>query len=205
MSRCGYDKAETSPFMLIREAQLLASNQTPNCLLEYCKRTGLQPWQLLEEAVYQFFRTVLMLNTYRMGAHTLFKHEPEGLVLSPQSNPPVALLYECKARKDGYKVDSDDELRYCDYIRTKRREVRAKHNLELSHFCIIAPSFSGDIEKRIRRIEQEGVVVSFVTASLLPAVAEHVDTLTWADIQLVSLGNLFPRGLLDTAHIQSAF
>jgi|SRR5450759_773230 len=205
MSSGQYDKAETSPFMLIREIETLAKNEVPACLDEYCRRTGLKPWQLLEEAAYQFFRTVLMLNTHRMGAEALFEHEPEGLVLSAQSNPPLALLYECKARKDGYKVESDEGLRYCDYIRDKRKVVRVRHSLELTHFCIIAPSFGGDTEARIQHIEQEGVVVSFVPAELLSAVAAHADGLTWADVQLVNLAKLFPRGVLGTNHIEAAF
>lgn len=203
MNKRAVDYAEASPYMLLREISTLAGNQIPKSLQSYCDKTGLAAWELLEEAVFYFFRQLLMLETRRFGSASLFEHEPEGLAFSTRTEPQFALMYECKARTDPYRMTSDDVLRYCDYIRRKRHEVRVRHHLELTRFLIVAPSFVGDIDERVRTIENEGVVVSLVPAKALELACSCIREMDFADIQLLEVNRCFARGLLAETHLTS--
>ncbi len=205
MSRVPVDYSDVSPYMILREISALAENRIPSCLEGYCRKTGLAAWELLEEAVFYFFRQVLMLETLRFGARTLFEHEPEGLAFSTRTQPPFALMYECKSRVDPYRMTSDDVLRYCDYIRRKRHETRIRHHLELTRFLIVAPSFAGGLDERLRTIENEGIVVSLVPAALLGRACSCVREMEYSDIQLLEVDRCFARGLLTDEHVADFF
>ena len=141
----------------------------------------------------------------RLGGMTLFQHEPEGVVLAARSHRPFAILYECKSRRDTYRMSSDDTLRYCDYIRRKKHEVRIRYNLELTRFVIVAPSFAGNLDHRIAQIEGEGVVVSFVPSEMIVAASDCLQRMEFTDIQLLDLEKMFVRGVVAEPHIQAAF
>ena len=187
--------------MIIREISTIAQNRIPTCLRAFCDKTGLDAWELLEEAAFYFFRQVLMLETRRLGANVLFTHEPEGLVFSTHTNPKFALMYECKARTEPYRMSSDDVLRYRDYIRNAHLETQVRDHLDLTHFVIVAPRFAGDIEERLHMLENEGIVVSLLPAALLASAYSCVKDMEYADIRLLKINQLFARGVLAADHV----
>ena len=144
--------------------------------------------------MFYFFRQVLMLETIRLGADCLFKHEPEGIVLVNRDPEPFALMYECKARSAGYVMSSDDLLRYKDYIKHKRHQIKEKYHLNLSHFVIVSSCHRGDTAARIARIERDGVVPCFVCAEYMRLAYVMARVVEFPELQLLRLRDLFPRG-----------
>lgn len=199
------DYAELSPYALLRDLPQLAANTVPTNLRQYCTVSGLKAWQLLEEAVFYFFRQVLMLDTLRMGAESLFKHEPEGIVLVNRTSDPFALMYECKSRKKPYVMSSDDVLRYRDYIRRKKTEVKERQHLDLSHFIIVAGGFGGNTQCRLSQLEAEGVIVCLVPADCIHRAYLLVRGLDYPDIVLLDHRKLFVRGLLCRESLARCF
>jgi len=197
------DYETLSPYLLLRTLPELASNQVPENVRRACGQTPLEAWRLLEEGVFFFFRTILMLETVRLGANSLFEREPEGIVLIDRDPDPFALIYECKARRNGYAMSSDDTLRYRNYIKKKRQEVRARYHLRLTHFLIVSSSFGGDIGGRVTEIGYDGTNLCLIPAAHLTMVCNMVRPLPVSEIQLLELHQLFDRGLVTEEHVVS--
>jgi hypothetical protein len=197
------DYETLSPYLLLRTLPELASNRVPEGVRAACGDTPLEAWQLLEEGVFFFFRQVLMLHTIRLGGNCLFEREPEGIVLVNREHNPFAFIYECKARGNGYRLSSDDTLRYREYTKKKRQEIRAKYNLPLTHFLIVSSSFSGDIEERVDEIGFDGTVLCLVPAIHVTVISDRLKTLPFPEIQLLQLHRLFRRGVLAEQRITS--
>lgn len=202
---CAPDYAELSPYALLRDLPALAKNRVPPNLVPYCKASGLAAWQLLEEAVFYFFRQVLMLETIRLGADSLFKHEPEGIVLVNRDPEPFALMYECKARARSYLMSSDDILRYKDYIKRKKSEVKERHHLALTQFIVVSSGFRGDLNKRVSKIESEGVTPCFASAEYMRLAYVMIRSLDFPDLRLLDLRSLFPRGVAKLTDMRRCF
>lgn len=199
------DYEDVSPYLLLRELPEIASNKIPTCMETYCERSGLKPWELLEESVFYFFRQILMLETVRMGAQSLFRHEPEGVALINRDPHPFAIMYECKARTDPYIMSSDDVLRYKDYIRRQRREIKERQHLDLTHFVIVSSDFASNVNDRLHDIESEGVVTCMIPAKQLRIACNIIRDLEFSDIQLFDLRQLFRRGVVNTQVLQRCF
>ena len=191
-SRRKAEYAEISPYLLLRETPALAQNRIPKSLSAYCRASGMRAWELLEEAVFFFFRQVLMLETKRMGDQSLFVQEPEGLVIVSRDPQPFGLLYECKARKSPYKMSADDALRYREYFKKQRHRLRHKDHVELTHFVIVAPEFRGDLNVKLDQLHNNGLIVSLISAPLLEKAARLILDLDVPDIHLLDLRRLFP-------------
>jgi hypothetical protein len=198
------DYETVSPYAFLRSLPTIASNKIPADLQRYCQVAGFEPWNLLEEAVYFFFRHIFMLHTIKLGANTLFKHEPEGIVLWDRCGERNAFLYECKARENGYKITLDDLLRYKDYIRVKKHEIRVRHHMPLTHLLVISSEFHGDIQSRLKEIDMEGVIFCLITAECLKLLYERSRDMEFENLHLLSLARMFCRGQLCEAHIQKA-
>lgn len=181
----------------------MARNVVPEDIVRACGDSPLPAWRLLEEGVYFFFRTILMLETIRLGGDCLFQRQPEGVVLAGRHPNPCALLYECKARAKPYRISSDDVLRYTSYIRAKRTEVQFKYHLHLSHFIIVSSGFSGDVGRRVEEIGADGTVVSLLPARELADFSEVAQQLPFPDLHLLDLRQLFCRGVVSGDHLRS--
>ncbi len=199
------DYAEVSPYMLLREVPQLALNEIPECLAGYCAASGMKAWELLEVAVFFFFRQLLMLDTVRLGNEALFQHDPEGVVIVNSDPYPFAMIYECKSRSELYKMTADDILRYRDYIRLQRYRIKERKNCELTHFLIVSSGFRGDIELRLKTIDGEGVVMSLVPAQILGMACQILGELEYPDIRLLNLRELFVRGVVDLSCLGNCF
>jgi len=169
----------------------IARQEIPEEMKEYTRKQGLEPWQVFEDAVFSIFHYCFNYTTQKLGEECLFKHEPEGIVVTSEIHR-FALLYECKSAKKSYFMESDHELRYKDYIKNKIERIRILNGAPLEYFLIIAPEFSGDIAERRERIFRDTKVLTiFMPASEMSALA------TWAcklpsDIKrLIDLGSIF--------------
>lgn len=131
-----------------------------------------------------------------LGKEKLFQHEPEGIVLEENCHEPGAVLYECKTRAAGYKMTSDDVLRYKDYIRRKRVIVETLYKLPLRHFVIIAGSFHGNVAIRVKEIEKEGVALSLLSAHDLTYLLNSAREMTRERVALIGLRSIFSSGVV---------
>lgn len=202
--RLAVDYETISPYSFLKSLPEIARNTVPHELREYCKLTGFEAWNLLEEGVFYFFRHIFMLHTIKLGSDTLFKHEPEGIVLWDRCGGQNAFLYECKSRADGYVISSDDLLRYRDYIKLKKHYIKFKHHLPLTHFLIVSSEFKGDIELRLKEIDLEGVILSLISADCLKLLYEEAKALEFDGLHLLDLSRLFCRGQLCEADVSKA-
>ncbi len=109
------------------------------------------------------------------------------------------MLYECKAQRAGYRMSSDDELRYRNYMAEKRHEVQTLRNVPVSHFIIVAASFHGETEQRLRNLETEGIVVTLAPAAVLTDLYELLlEEFDKPERRLVDERNLFTSGELTS-------
>lgn len=194
---------ELSPYLLLRTLKQLAQNQIPVEIQAITGRNTTKAWELLEEGTYFFFRQILMLETIRLGANSLFKHEPEGIVLVDRGPSPFALMYECKARSKGYRMSSDDTLRYKDYIKRKKHEIKVKYHLPLTHFLIISSDFTGDVDRRLKTLSHDGTVVCLCSATLMTSLYKAIALLTYPGIKLIEVDSLFGHGVFNQKNIKS--
>jgi hypothetical protein len=192
-----------SPFMILRFLPSLAYGKVEQKIAVACGLSTPPAWQLFEEGVFLFFRTILMLNTIKLGNACLFKADPEGIVLVNRGSSPFSLIYECKSRSAGYKMSSNDVLRYKKYIRDKRYEIQVKHNLNLTHFVIISSDFKGDFSSKIEDIETEGTVVSLCRAQLLTDSYNTFRELDVPALLLFDIRKLFCRGYISDEHVKA--
>ncbi len=113
------------------------------------------PWDALEDLVVLVLSTGLQLTTRREGHAKRFQHLPEGYFLVGTRND-IAAMFDCKGSESGYYVMSkNDELRFEDYIRTRKDEIQTLEHADLRHFVIFANEFGGDLELRERAILKE--------------------------------------------------
>ncbi len=156
-----------SPFRLADFLPLLAKQGIPSGFKETMSDLKLESWQVFEDAVYSVFDQVFGYTVDKLGKEVLFQREPEGVVLVTEPER-FSFIYECKSSSTMYKMISDHELRYKDYINKKKVEVRHLHNLDLMYFVVFSSGFKGDLEKRIKSIRREtGVQLIFFPASAL--------------------------------------
>ncbi len=198
------DYESISPYAFLKSMPDIAHNKVPEDLHRYCQVAGFQPWNLLEEASFFFFRHIFMLHTIKLGVKTLFKREPEGIVLWDRCGDKHGFLYECKAREDGYRMTSDDLLRYKDYIRIKKHEISVKHHMPLTHFLIISSAFHGDVESRLKETDLEGIILCLVTADCMKLLYEKAKMLDFDDLHLLNLSRIFCQGQLSETDIRKA-
>lgn len=197
------DYETISPYAFVKAIPVCAQNKIPTELSQYCSTANHKAWDILEEGVFFLFRQVFMLPTKKLGYNALFKHEPEGIVLWDRCGTKNAFLYECKARKAGYKISSDDVLRYKDYVAAKKHLVSVKYHLPLSHLIIVSSGFRGDIESRLKEFDLEGITLSLARADQLAHLYEMTKGFEYEDFFLLDLPKIFCRGEVSTAAIEN--
>jgi hypothetical protein len=197
----GPDYETVSPYAFVKTLPTCAQNEIPSELGNYCSKANYKAWNILEEGVFSLFRHVFLLQTIKLGGKTLFKHEPEGIVLWDRCGTKNAFLYECKARKAGYSISSDDVLRYKDYVGSKKHFVSVKYHLPLSHFIIVSSEFHGDIEARLKEFDTVGITLSLVEADQLAYLYETTKGFDYEDFHLLNLPKIFCRGKVGTKAI----
>lgn len=174
----------------------LARNEIPEEISTIEKAGEIPAWVHLEDAIFFFFRQMLMLETHQLGSQCLFRREPEGLVLVDNVPDSFALLYECKARKDSCTISADDARRYKDYVKAKQFEVKARYRLSLTHFVIISSEFGGDFQAKIEEISLNGVLVSLCPAKELLSYYDLICSLDFTELRCLDIRRFFRAGLI---------
>jgi hypothetical protein len=72
-------------------------------------------------------------------------------------------------------------------------------------FVIVASEFSGDIASRIASLDNEGIAASFLSARLLRLCAATIQELSYSDIKMLNLHNIFARSPIDREHLEGCF
>ena len=182
---------EYAPVAYARSLPELSSQVIPERMRKTASQLGLEAWQMFEQGVSSVFEFCFGFTVNRLGKETLFKHEPEGLVLvQNQSN--FAFIYECKTAGESYQMSADHELRYRDYIQEKKAYVKCLHNFELQYLVIVGPSFAGDVKKRRQSIHQKtGVLTIFLPARVLSELAAWACGLPGQVKRLIDLRQIF--------------
>jgi len=180
-----------APIALARCLPELSTQMIPKIMQETATRLKLQAWEIFEDAVHSIFHFCFSYTLKKFGKETLFEHEPEGAVLV-QDPVNFAFIYECKTARDSYQMNSDHELRYCDYIQNKRPYVKYLFNSDLQYFVIVGPSFAGDIPQRREKIYQKtGVLTVFMPAQVLSELGRWACALPSDVKRLIDLTQIF--------------
>ena len=114
-----------------------------------------------------------------------------------------ALIYECKSREHGYAMSSDDVLRYKEYVKSKKHEIRVKYHLALTHFVIVSSLFHGDFKSKIEEISADGTIVCLLPASELVSFYEKASGMDVAGLQLIDYSRVFCTGLFSSFHLKT--
>ena len=160
-----------SPKKLASVIPELARQEIPEHIGKYLPTQ--QAWEILEDSVFAVFRFCFEFETKQLGKESLFKHEPEGMVVCPtEKGDFFGMMYDCKSSKSAYTMSKDDELTYIDYIKEKQNIFRDFYKCSLRYFLIISPKFSGDLELRRNAVYSDtGVLLCFIRAITLKKIA----------------------------------
>ena len=192
-----------SPFMLTDCLDDLSAGIIPDRVNKQLRGVSMRPFELMEDAVFFGFRSTLLLNVKKLGRDCLFQSEPEGVIICDNIVDPCAIIYECKSRKQTYKMSRKDMLSYKDYIARKQIEIRTLHHVPLIHFVIIGPSFAGDYHGKIRELQKSGITVSMVKGADLKHLFDEVDGWSNERLRLMDLTNIFITGVITYKQIKA--
>jgi len=111
----------------------------------------------------------------------------DGLALDLDAS--YAILWDCKARGDGYTLGTDDRT-IKEYIKSQSRDLKRRRGIRTIYYFIISSRFADDFDDAIRSIKMETDVneVCLVEAEALVAM---VDARMRAPLQMT----LGPDGL----------
>jgi hypothetical protein len=155
---------ELHPLNLAQYLPSLSRGAIPDDLADWAP----DPWDAFEDLIFLVFVSGFGLNAKREGHAARFEHKPEGYFLTAQKDGVVA-MFDCKGtRKDKYKMEKDDELRFKNYISERKGEIETLENAELRYFLLFASDVGGDIEMRKKEIlSATGIHLCIVLVSAL--------------------------------------
>jgi len=93
-------------------------------------------------------------------------------------------------------------LQYQHYIREKRRYAIAKDR-QLTSFLLIAPSFVGDLEKKLHALSENGVNVSATTPDSILHLYSRTEEWPLEYIRLIDPCKFLHTGLIRKSHIST--
>ena len=115
-----------------------------------------KPDTLFEEYVHAGLQFVLQDRVVRYGQERLFEALPDGLVAGHRS---PLMLYDAKAAKDGYEINSTTIRQFADYVRTFHSRYEGFTG-RLFAFLLISGHFQveGNLEERSSQLYAECTV-----------------------------------------------
>lgn len=197
MAKRKIDYQALSPYALTNCLDELSIGVIPYNIKKHLKKINMRPFELMEDAIFYGFRSILLQNVKKLGADCLFQSEPEGIIICDHLVDPCAIIYECKSRKESYNISRTDMLSYKDYIARKQLEIRTIFHVPLTHFIIIGPSFSGHYRSKILEIEKRGITVSLIKGIDLKQLFIEVDDWQIEWLRLINLTNIFVSGIVE--------
>ena len=180
-----------SPFKLAGFLPALSRQIIPAEIKDKINELGLEAWQVFEESVYSIFLQCFNYDVKQLGSSTLFKKEPEGIVVT-NGVMPFSFLYECKSSSTKYKMSADDERAYKEYINKKKEEIKGLYKTELKYFVIISPDFDGDLILRRDNIySSTNVLVIYIKSETLRLLAQWAFKIPPSIKNLINLTEIF--------------
>jgi hypothetical protein len=134
-------------------------------LAEVSKASGTSLERIFEKHVNAAF-TVLGYETTLMGQGQ--GRVPDGRAVAVEDF--YAILWDAKARADGYSLGRDDRV-IREYVTTQSRELSKKRSLRNVYYLIVSSKFADDHDEAIRTLKMETGIseVCLVTAEALVA------------------------------------
>jgi len=125
----------------------LAANESQ--LEAAAKASGISIARALEKSINAAF-TILGYETKLLGQGQ--GRIQDGLAISPDDS--YAILWDAKARQNGYSMGTDDRI-VREYITTQSRELKKKRHLRNLYYMIISSSFHNDFDDLIRGLKMD--------------------------------------------------
>jgi hypothetical protein len=137
-------------------------------LREAAKASGTSLERAFEKSINAAF-TVLGYETKLLGQGQ--GRVPDGLALDLDDS--YAILWDCKARCDGYSMGTDDRT-IKEYIKSQSRELKRRRGIRNIYYFLISSGFADDFDDAIRSIKMETDVseVCLVEAEALVAMVD---------------------------------
>jgi hypothetical protein len=168
----------------------------------------LAPEALFERMAFRLLTSALRFGGTRYGESARGKRLPDAVLRWPGSSRLCALL-DCKAASDGYKMDSDQYLRFTGYISALRPDLAADRG-ELRYLIILSSSFAGSAgprhpfhQRAAALLTDTGVGLVYLRAQDLARAATLVESraLTPAAREALAWSAAFDHGLIDARHL----
>jgi hypothetical protein len=125
----------------------LASNDS--ALEHAAKASGTSIARALEKSVHAAF-TMLGFHAQLMGQGQ--GRVPDGLAIAHDYS--YAILWDSKARQNGYSMGTDDRT-IREYITTQSRQLKRKHHLRNLYYVVVSSSFADDFDDLIRGLKMD--------------------------------------------------
>ena len=136
---------------------------------EASRRSGTTLERALEKSINAAF-TVLGYETRLMGQG--MGRVPDGQAMAVDDH--YALLWDAKARADGYRMGTDDRI-IRQYIETQSRSLKRGRAIRNIYYLIVSSGFSDEFDELIRALKMETSVneVCLVEAAALVAIVDQ--------------------------------
>jgi len=133
---------------------------------EIAKNSGTTPQVALEKSIHAAF-TILGYETRGMGQG--MGRVPDGLAIATEES--YAILWDAKARAEGYRMGTDDRA-IRQYIEKQSRGLRGIRNI---YFLVVSSKFVDEFDEMIRSLKMETAVneVCLMEADALVAVVDQ--------------------------------
>lgn len=118
-------------------------------LEEAAKASGTNVPRALEKSVHAAF-TMLGYHAELMGQGQ--GRVPDGLAIAHDYS--YAILWDTKARQNGYSMGTDDRT-IREYITTQSRQLKRKHHLRNLYYVVVSSSFADDFDDLIRGLKMD--------------------------------------------------
>jgi hypothetical protein len=171
--------------------------------------TEMPPEDLFEVVVFRFATTTLRFDGRRLGSGARAERAGDGLLYLPDGT--TAIVYDCKAARDGYSMTADHERRFIEYVETHRSFALAD-GYDISHLMVISSCFSGragaghPFHARARRIrEATGVRLVYLKADHLVRIGIELERRDAAPLLRKALpwGTLLSAGIVARSDVDA--
>jgi len=120
----------------IRAIPILARNKMP----PWWTSLATAPDELFERLTFRILTSVFRFGGTDLGATSRMEREPDAILEAPVgASAPFSAILDCKASRDGWSMDADDETRLANYVDAHRAELGCP---EEPFLLIVSSAFS---------------------------------------------------------------
>jgi hypothetical protein len=139
---------------ILADLSLIAKND-PSVENKYKIKDGKELEYIFEEKVLLVFK-YLGFEVTKLGAG---HRDPDGIAKNKRDH--YAIIYDCKCRKDGFKLLADDERTMIEYIQKHQKRLKDE-GIDRINFAIISSNFGDIPESTLKKIERESKINEIV-------------------------------------------